>query len=65
MSPDVVVSDIKRGDLLEDQGTIAQEEVIGGCLVVDALINFNEQADKIEKEKKDERKGREEDDMSH
>ena len=41
----VVVSDLKRGDLLEDWRETDQDRGAWRCLVVDAIANINEQAE--------------------
>ena len=60
---DVVVSDFKRGELLEDWREIAQDRGAWRCLVTDAVEAINEQAEAKEKERKDERKRRREESL--
>ena len=57
---DVVVSDLKRGDLLEDWRKITQDRQAWRCLVAEALGKINKHTEVREKERKDERKQRRE-----
>ena len=57
---ELVVSDLKKGDLLEDWRKIAQDRGAWRCLVEEALGEINKQAEVREKERKDERKCRRE-----
>ena len=52
---DVVVSDLRRGDPLEDWRKITQNRGAWRCLLVEALVKINKQAKVREKERKDER----------
>ena len=60
---DLLISDLKRLELLEDWKETVQERCIWRCFVMEALADLNEHMERQEKESKDARKMRRENDV--